>query len=157
MYKVLLAGIAALAASTASAQVIHEPVTYQHDADGQIYYYGGSDPNVHSYAQGPRDAAGRWGRVQGAAFVSGDVHRHRTVRHEPVRVFTDALPYRNARVHGFTPSDAANEAAARVPLYYRKADLLAAAEARDGVRVVLYDAQSIKPQPTPPRMRQQPG
>lgn len=118
----------AVTSSDVCAQVIYEPVQYQHNAGGQPYYYGGSNPDIHRWAHTPVGGAGRWGRTNGFAFVSGDIDRHREVRDEnTVRAFTDAMPYINAHVYGFTATDARNEAYANVPLYFRKADLLNAA------------------------------
>src|SRR5688572_32382248 len=131
--------------SDVSAQVIYEPVQYQHDAGGQPYYYGGSDPNIHRWAHSPVGGAGRWGRTNGFAFVSGDIDRHREVRDEnTVRAFTDAMPYINAHVYGFTATDARNEAYCNVPLHFRKGDLLNAAVRVNGYHVVPAHAQPIR-------------
>jgi hypothetical protein len=135
--------LVALGSSSASAQIIYEPVQYQYQAS-QFYYYGGSDPRVHEYAASPVGGAGRWGRVNGYAFVSGDIHRHREVVSEPVRVFNDAFPYINVHKYGFTVTDARNEAYSNVPHYFRKVDLLNAAIPVDRAFVVPAQAQPIR-------------
>jgi hypothetical protein len=130
--------------SSASAQVIYEPVQYQYRA-GTTYYYGGSDPRVHERAAMPSSPAAGWGRVNGYAFVSGNVHTHREVMKEPTRVYTDALPYRNAAVFGFTPADARNEAYRNAPTYFRKSDLVAAGRVTStGAIVVPSHARPIE-------------
>jgi len=136
----------AILASSASAQVIYEPVQYQYEAGGQHYYYGGTNPEIHRWAQTPVGGAGRWGRTNGLAFVSGDIDRNRAVREEnTVRAFTDAMPFVNAHVYGFTATDARNEAYFNVPLYFRKGDLLNAAVRVDGgAYVVPAQAQPIR-------------
>ncbi len=133
----------ALVASEASAQVIYEPVQYQYKAS-QYYYYGGSDPAIHRWAQSPVGGAGRWGRAGGYAFVSGNIRTHRAVVHEPTRAFTDAMPFINAYVYGFTPNDARNEAYFNVPRYFRKGDLLNAAVLGDGAYVVPSQAMPVR-------------
>jgi hypothetical protein len=130
--------------SATSAQIIYEPVQYQYSAGGTNYYYGGSDLRVHALAQELHSTSGSWGRVNGFAFVSGDAWTHREVDREPLRVFTDALPLRNAGDYGFTVNDARNEANANMPRYFVKRDLLAAAVAVDGTWVVPAQAEPIK-------------
>jgi hypothetical protein len=118
-----------------SAQIIYAPVKYQHGEQNK-FYYGGSDPRVLAYADGPSGGAGRWGRVHGFDFVSGNVDTHREVSYEPERVYTDAVPFQNARIYGFTANDARNEAYANVPTYFRKADLIDAAIPTPGAWIV---------------------
>ena len=131
--------------SSASAQIIYEPVQYQYEAGGTTYYYGGSDPRVHAYAQLPYSTSGTWGRTSGFAFVSGDVRSSRSVSNEPVRVFTDAVGLVNAHLLGFTPDDARNEAYANQPRYFVKRDLLrAAVPQKDGSFVVPAQAQPVR-------------
>lgn len=119
--------------SSASAQIIYEPVEYQYQAGGTIYYYGGSNPYVHDLAAEPTVPGAAWGRINGLAFGSGDIRVHREVANEPERVFTDGFRrgMLNARVVGFTANDARNEAYARAPLYFTKRDLLRSAVRRD--------------------------
>jgi hypothetical protein len=141
----VLGALGILVTSSASAQIIYEPVQYQYSAGGQHYYYGGSNPDMHRWAHTPVGGAGRWGRTNGLAFVSGDIDRNRAVRDEnTVRAFTDAMPYINAHVYGFTATDARNEAYFNVPMYFRKADLLNAAVRVDGVHVVPAQAQPVR-------------
>ena len=136
--------VCAVTSSEASAQVIYEPVQYQYEAGGQPYYYGGSDPAIHAYAQTPVGGCGRWGRTSGLMFVSGDIDHNRAVRDEnTVRTFTDAMPYTNAHVYGFTATDARNEAYCNLPLFFRKGDLLNAAVLVNGAYVVPAQAQPI--------------
>jgi hypothetical protein len=127
-------------ASAASAQIYYEPVTYQYRAGGTTYYYGGSDPAVHAVAAEPVTPGRTWGRINGHAFVGA----HRVVDNEPVRVFNDALRYRNAHNFGFTPADAMNDAYASAPRYFVKRDLLNAAVVKDGVWTVPAQARGIR-------------
>jgi len=130
--------------SSASAQIIYTPVQYQYTAGGTMYYYGGSDPRVHQVAQELHSTSGTWGRTHGFAFVSGDVRVHREVDFEPARIFTDALPLRNAADFGFTINDARNEAYANMPRYFVKRDILNAAVRIDGAWVVSAQAEPIR-------------
>jgi hypothetical protein len=137
--------VGAVTSSDLSAQVIYEPVQYQYEAGGQHYYYGGTNPNIHRWAHTPVGGAGRWGRTNGFAFVSGNIDTHREVVDEHrVRAFTDAMPYINAHIYGFTATDARNEAYFNVPLYFRKGDLLNAAVRVNGAYVVPAQAQPIR-------------
>jgi hypothetical protein len=143
MFRVALFAVVLSCASSSFAQIIYEPVQYQY-GDQNKFYYGGSDPRIIQHAMGPRDAAGRWGRVNGFDFVSANIHTHREVRSEPERTFTDARGYENARIYGFTATDARNEAYANVPTYFRKSDLLNAAIPTGRGWVVPAQAQPIR-------------
>ena len=112
--------LAMLASSApAFAQVIYTPVQYQHFVGGRAYYYGGADPAVHDNVALLAQVPG-FGRTGGYAFHSGDVTRHREVTTERPLVFSDALPYQEAGQFGFRPHNAANEAYANSPTYFRK-------------------------------------
>jgi hypothetical protein len=127
-------------ASSASAQVIYEPVRYQY-GESMRYYYGGNDPGMFAYAD---RLACRNG------YPSSMYNNYTSLRstigqisHNPV-VLTDCLPLRNAAVFGFDANDARNEAYANVPRYYRKGDLLnAATVAADGSLVVSAQAKPV--------------
>lgn len=106
--------VVTLVASVTSAQIIYLPVQYQYGQQ-DTYYYGGSDPSI--FRQAERDSA---------------LRARNNVSNEPVRVYSDLLPFRNARVFGFTIDDARNEAYANAPRYFRKRDLLAGAVNVDG-------------------------
>jgi hypothetical protein len=129
--------------SSASAQVIYQPLQYQYSAGGTSYYYGGSDPRVHELAAEIHSDSPSFGRTGGFAFVSGDAWVHREVDREPMRVYTDALPLRNAGDFGFTPNDARNEAYNSMPRYFVKRDLLHAAMLVNGTWVVPAAARPI--------------
>jgi hypothetical protein len=131
--------------SAGSAQVIYEPVQYQHSAGGTPYYYGGADPRVHAYAAEPCSAAGTWGRSNGWAFHSGNISTYREVASEPLRAYSDCWGYglRNAHEVGFTAADAMNEAYANVPRHFVKGELLNAAIRADGSWVVPAQAQPV--------------
>jgi hypothetical protein len=61
------------------------------------------------------------------------------------RVYSDVTPWRNARVFGYLQRDAANDAYANAPRYFRKADLVeAAVELPDGSRVIPPSAQPVE-------------
>lgn len=147
MFRLAVLGVLCALASSASAQVFYEPVRYQYGHQNNIYYYGGSDPQVHYYAQFPIGGDGRFGRAGGWAFASGNVDTHREVANEPTRVYTDSPPFRydsGGTFAGFTATDARNDAYANVPTYFRKSELLNAAVQRpDGAWVVPAQAQPI--------------
>lgn len=128
MLRFLVLGVALLA-SSASAQVIYEPVQYQF-GEAKKYYYGGSDSRFARFLarqasrpmyDRPTDYGLNGSRVD--AFG------------EPVtcvpRVYSDWYPYENANVYGYTPTDAYNEANANVPLYFTKRDAVLAATRMD--------------------------
>lgn len=151
---VLVVLCAVVMSSKASAQIVYEPVQYQYGEQNK-YYYGGNDPRVHAYANATQDGGGRWGRVHGFDFVSGSIDTHREVTGEPERVFADSIPFQNARIYGYTATDARNEAYDRMPTYFRKADLLATAVPQtDGSWLVpaTPQAQGVVVYPQPARM-----
>ena len=125
-------------ASSASAQVIYEPVRYQY-GEAMKYYYGGSDPMMHDYAD---RVACRNGYP--SSMMNSYTSLHMTLGQigEKRVVLTDCLGYRNAAVFGYDANDARNEAYANVPRYFRKGDLLnAAVPAGDGTLVVPASAR----------------
>jgi hypothetical protein len=151
-------------ASSVSAQIVYEPVEYQYEAGGTLYYYGGSDPAVHQNARLPYNEAGTWGRTEGFAFASGDTRVHREVVSEPERIYTDATRLSNARLLGYTIDDARNEAYANAARYFAKRDLPSMAVPKNGgwsvpasgmmqvIRVYKSNGQEITPRaPTMPQ------
>lgn len=158
MSRVLICALLLVFVSSASAQIFYEPVEYQYDAGGTKYYYGGSDPAVHQYARLPYNSAGTWGRVNGYAFISGDLRVHREVVNEPQRIYTDATRLSNARLLGYTIDDARNEAYANASRYFVKRDVPALAQRKDGrwivpassgsVRIFKSNGQEITPPPS---------
>jgi len=110
-------------ASSALAQVVYEPVKYQYWFNGNVIYYGGSNPRAVHNAEGPVSAGGTWGRVDNSSFSSGNWDTYRSVSPDTI-ILTDALPNRNARFFGYTGTDAYNDAYQSLPGYYRKSDLL---------------------------------
>ena len=86
MSRFVVLCVLSMITSSASAQIIFEPVRYQYGNQSK-YYYGGCDPFVHRMGTGIVDGGGHYGRVNGWAFVSGDIDRHREVADEPIRVF----------------------------------------------------------------------
>lgn len=153
--------VVVLCAASSFAQVIYEPVQYQYKTGGRTYYYGGADPRVHQSAAWPSVPGVDWGRSNGLAFHSANVHTSRQVRTERPRVFTDALPLRNAWIHGFTANDARMEAMNNVPLYWRKRDMTNAAIPLDRGHVVpaqwqrFADAGTIEIKPYTPAPRKE--
>src|SRR5829696_1144518 len=103
-------GCLGLAASAARAQVVYEPVRDQYQtARGDAYFYGGIDPRVHAVA-GSGAYAGRCG-FHGYAtnlhnFDAGNSFGQPMPMYERTPVFTDCVPFRDARRFGFTPADA---------------------------------------------------
>lgn len=110
--------------SSASAQIIYEPVQYQYGTS-RHYYYGGSDPSVFRAAERYTDGGGgQFGQVHGFAWVSANMMTHREVSTEAPRIYSDSMPRTNAAIYGYTIDDARNQAYANVPRYFRMRDLL---------------------------------
>jgi hypothetical protein len=148
---VALAGLASLlfVSSSSFAQIVYEPVQYQYSANGQAYYYGGTDTRMHRHAASPVSAGGTWGRINGWDFVAGDLDTHQEVKFDrPLRVYSDAVGYRNAAFFGYTPDDAMNDANANLPRYFRKADLLNAAHRDETGAVIVPAIAPLVPQAT---------
>ena len=141
--------------SLATAAVIYEPVQYQY-GDNVRYYYGGNSPRV--FAQGERLQSFYYqsGIVQGPYLSHetsgigngyGDVNNSGGVGYlhfgligQAPYVYSDAIPYVNASVYGYTEVDARNDAYANVPRYFRMADLVGV---RDGAGNVIVPAQGL--------------
>src|SRR5687767_8084790 len=98
-----------VSASFANAQIIYEPVQYQYGEGNHRYYYGGSDAAVFAYAEHQR-------RLDELTDIPAHSQRytHAYVHHRLIgqldRVYSDVVPYTNARVYGYLPVDAANDA-----------------------------------------------
>ena len=134
MLRIAAVTLLLVVASSASAQVIYEPVKYQY-GNGMTFYYGGSDPSMLHYIEHVKCRNGYPSDITGNYYS----HLYKTLGQigEPRYVFTDCMPYRNAAVYGYTSVDARNEANANVPRYFTKRDLmLAAVPAADGGLVV---------------------
>jgi len=128
MRCVLAALLACVVVSSASAQIIYEPVRYQYG--GQTpYYYGGSDPDMFRFAD--REYANT---RNGFAEAHGNVTTHREVSYLAPHVYVDQLPRANARIWGYTADDARYDAYHNASRYFSKRQLLASAVAdEDGV------------------------
>ena len=129
--------LSAVVSSSASAQVIYEPVRYQY-GDALKYYYGGNNGAMHAYADQVLCRNGypssMYGNYTSLYNTLGQIG-------EKKLVLTDCMPLRNAAVFGFDANDARNEAYANVPRYFRKGDLLnAAVTAADCTLVVSAQA-----------------
>ena len=135
--------LAVSASSSARAQTVYTPVRYQYAEQGHHFYYGGSDPAVFDMAERQRCLD----EISDHPYTSdryNHAYVHRRVIGQLHRVYSDCVPYVNARVFGFMPVDAANEANANVPRYFRKADLdRAAVEMADGSWVVPAQARPV--------------
>jgi hypothetical protein len=116
--RLFLAGVLALASSS-MAQTIYEPLQYQFGRENK-YFYGGTDPRVHGLANGFANPARTYGRVQGYRFLS----ERRHVEREQPRIYSDLYPRENAWFYDYSADDAANDARAMQPRYFRKGDLL---------------------------------
>ena len=116
-------------APAAFGQIIYENVRYQHvSGAGQVYYYGGSDPRTFAFAEARSEWDVRgFDRYRYGAFSGGD-RLGDGLFNQRSRVYSDYVPYRDARRWGFTADDARNEAVRSAPLYFRKRDLLRTAE-----------------------------
>jgi hypothetical protein len=122
--------------SLANAQTIYAPVQYQYGEGRYRYYYGGSDPAVFDMAERQR-AVDALLDVPYTSSRYTSAYVHLRLIDQLTRVYSDVVPYTNARVFGYLPVDAANDANANVPRYFRKADLVrASVELPDGSRVV---------------------
>lgn len=131
---IALAGL--VLSGTARAQVIYEPVRYQYHAYGKAYYYGGNDPAMFRFAarRAYFERFVRYGRHPFSNY-SGFGGNH--VLNGDPGVYMDFLPWTDAGNYGFTAADARNDAMSRVPLYFRKSDLLDDATVdRDGAVIV---------------------
>jgi hypothetical protein len=143
MLKSLFASLAVLTfASAASAQVIYEPIKYQHALGDTYLYYGGSNPRVFEQARS------HYQLYNQPRSYDGHGHERTTIRKgltgQAPYVYTDAAPYVNASLYGYTAVDARNEAYASVPTYFRKRDLLAAGVVQaDGSLVVPANARPL--------------
>ena len=125
-------------APAAFGQIIYENVRYQHvSGAGQTYYYGGSEPRTFYWAELQSELSARnIGRRRTIGF-SGGVGLGDGLLNRYAPVYSDVAPYANLRRWGFTADDARNEAVRSAPLYFRKRDLLRAAEVQsDGTVVV---------------------
>jgi hypothetical protein len=130
--------------SLAGAQTIFAPVQYQYGVEQYRYYYGGNDAVIF-------DRADRTAAVDKLTDIPHDSHRytqayvHLNLIGQLDRVYSDVTPWRNARVFGYLQRDAANDAYANAPRYFRKAELVAAAvEQADGSRVIAPGAQPVE-------------
>jgi hypothetical protein len=138
--RTLSLGLLLALCSASRGAIIYEPVQYQYHCGSDVYYYGGRHPQVVADAQ-RRAYALRYSdpNFQPATFT---FHTNPTPA-----VYSDAAPYMNLSVDGYTPNDAVNEANANLPRYFRKADILAAGKVcADGTLVVPANAIPI-PQP----------
>ena len=124
MYRAAAALLLCVVASSARAQVIYEPVEYQH-GDGMTYYYGGNDPAMKHYIEHVKCRNGYPSAITGE-HSNGLRHTLGQIG-EQVYVFSDCLGYRNAAVYGYTAADARNEANNAVPRYFTKRQLLESA------------------------------
>jgi hypothetical protein len=112
--------------TSARGQIFYEPVRAQYaspcgDPCGQPYfYYGGSDPRILDFA------ARADCRYAPGSYTRGTQLRGSGMQRIPVspraRIYSDIAPYQDMRDYGWAPADAINEANARQPLYYRRAD-----------------------------------
>src|SRR4051812_30832615 len=148
----------------ASAQVVYEPVQYQYGSGHNVFYYGGSDPNMirrglwagggYTLPYGksvPIDVQQQITKCDcGPGFYrasAGIFERDSWDGGLPARVYSDALPRRNAALAGFTPSDARNEAYANVPRYFRKVDALKTAHV-DETGAIIVPAIPVRDEDT---------
>lgn len=123
--------------SAASAAIVYAPVQYQYRdpyLNAPAFYYGGSDPAVMEWGATIQQ---RYNTGPGYPYISTSYAAEGRFAYNVLNVkalntfphtYTDLLPTgMNAYVHGFSVSDARNDAYANVPLYFRKRDLLASA------------------------------
>ncbi len=120
MFKAVFASVAVLALTTAaSAQVIYEPIRYQHAlGDDQVLYYGGSNPRVIENARRTYQLYNQ-PRATTSRAASRTTIRKGLTGGGPY-VYSDVAPYMNLSLYGFDAADARNEAYANAPTYFRK-------------------------------------
>ena len=118
MRRLIALLFACVVVSSASAQIIYEPIRYQYG--GQTpFYYGGHDPEVFRFAQ--RDYAQAH---DGFIEYHSDLRTFRVVSDVAPRVYVDELPRCDASIYGYTVADARNAAYQNAPRYFCKRDLL---------------------------------
>jgi hypothetical protein len=106
--------LAFVVVSSASAQIIYEPVQYQYG--GQTpFYYGGSDPDMFRFAEREYAEA-----HNGFASAHGNITQHDEVDLTSPHVYVDHLPRANAAIYGYTANDARNDAYANAARYFCK-------------------------------------
>jgi hypothetical protein len=145
MLRSLAAAVVAVVASSslANAQTIYAPVQYQYGEGRHKYFYGGEDPAVFDRAERQR-AFDDLTDIPHTATRYNYAYVHHNLIGQLTRVYSDVVPYMNARVFGYLPVDASNDAYASAPRYFRKADLdRAAVELPDGSRVVPPAARPV--------------
>jgi hypothetical protein len=103
--------------SVCAAQVIYEPVRYQHGATGATFY-GGIDASMpysypHFYTPGVQALTDKFGYASPYRRpLRFDVPN---ISYERPSIFTDLQPYVDVAPYGFTQDDARNEAYANMP------------------------------------------
>jgi hypothetical protein len=147
----MIRNLAALAvivlSSSAFAQVIYQPVQYQFSTGNgdQTYLYGGTNPQVHQWANTPRLSGYGYNDVcpfRGYArnlhnFDGGNSFGQPSPMYDRTPIYSDCYGLQQASWFGFNEADARNEAYANAPRYFRKSDLLASAVRQsDGSLVV---------------------
>ena len=137
MRSLAAAMLAVCIVSSASAQIIYEPVRYQYG--GQTpYYYGGSDPDMFQFAQREHAQA-----HNGFAVAHGNLMSFQEVSSQPPSVYVDQMPRANAAIYGYTVDDAHNAANQNAARYFRKRDILAQAhQDESGAWHVMPEASS---------------
>jgi hypothetical protein len=126
-----------------NAQTIYAPVQYQHGEGRHRYFYGGSDPAMFDMAE-RRRALDELSDHPYTSDRYNDAYLHYRLIGQLDRVYSDVAPHRNARIYGYLAVDAANDAYANVPRYFRKGDLLrAAVTLPDGSNVVPAQARPV--------------
>ena len=131
--------------SGALAQVIYQPITYQHDAGryGGTYLYGGANPQTHLHARYDRPCNYYAGNLH--RFDGGNSFGQPSPMYDRTPIYSDCAPFQNLNRLGWTAADAANEARANAPTYFRKIDLLASAVPQpDGSFVVPFYAPTVR-------------
>lgn len=138
MFRMLGFVFAMSVASLLSAQTVYQPLEYEYNSGGTLYFYSGDNPAVHAAAAEPMALGAAWGRRNGFAFAAASASVSREVETERIRIFSDAWRYglQDASIVGMTVADVRNQAYASVPRYFQKAQLLRDATTVDGIKVV---------------------
>jgi hypothetical protein len=107
--------LACIIVSSASAQIIYEPVQYQYGGTQAPFYYGGNDPDMFRFAEREYALA-----HSGFAMAHGDVTQYYAVDLTYPHVYIDQLPRTNAAIYGYNANDARNDAYANAARYFTK-------------------------------------
>lgn len=126
-------------------QTFYQPVEYEFQSGGTLYFYGGENPQVHAAAAELQASGAAWGRQSGFAFSASSVSVAREVETQRIRVFSDHWRHglEDATLNHFNIADARNEAYSSAARYFRKRDLASQGMVTDSFIVISPRARSL--------------